>query len=129
MTGWCIKMDSKTRQTVYDISLKRLPSELSMDEVLRQPYAEEIEDYKEYKRLRHIFCRKVQDERLTAHALKTSGDGIFEDETAEAPSQSKVTDKMPPEEILASARDPLTPTEPRQDSHIVGLFRGGEGAG
>ncbi|EMC92317.1 hypothetical protein BAUCODRAFT_151729 [Baudoinia panamericana UAMH 10762] len=53
VTGWYIQLDSRTRTTVYYINFKRLPDQLSMDTVLARPWTEEVEDYREYKRMRH----------------------------------------------------------------------------
>jgi hypothetical protein len=39
---------------VYEISFRRLKSEIPADVVLRRPFADEVEDYKEYKRQRQI---------------------------------------------------------------------------
>lgn len=39
---------------VYEVKFERMVTETSMDDVLRRPFADEIEDYREYKRLRHM---------------------------------------------------------------------------
>lgn len=39
---------------VYEINFKRLKNEVPMVAVLRRPYADEVEDYKEYKRMRQV---------------------------------------------------------------------------
>lgn len=52
MTGWSVAKDPKTGKLEYEIQFKRLNSELSMDVVLRRPFSDEVEDYREYKRLR-----------------------------------------------------------------------------
>ena len=39
---------------VYEVKFERLAVETSMDIVLRRPFADEIEDYREYKRLRQL---------------------------------------------------------------------------
>ena len=57
--GWSVKMDPKTRRIAYEIHFRRLPSELPMHLVLRRPFADEVEDYREYKRLRQA----VRDEQ------------------------------------------------------------------
>ncbi|KAK1069858.1 hypothetical protein LTR12_006547 [Friedmanniomyces endolithicus] len=58
VAGWTIKMDAKKKELIYFISFKRLPDQPSMDEVLRRPWTEEIEDYREYKRLRRLAREK-----------------------------------------------------------------------
>lgn len=56
MTGWTIKpanpKDHEGAFLLYEIKLKREPDQRPMDDVARHPLAEEIDDYKEYKRLR-----------------------------------------------------------------------------
>lgn len=52
VTGWSIQYDACKRQMGYEITLERLASEPSMDFALRRPWTDEVEDYKEYKRLR-----------------------------------------------------------------------------
>ncbi|KAK0342818.1 hypothetical protein LTR91_023166 [Friedmanniomyces endolithicus] len=83
VAGWTIKMDAKKKEMVYFISFKRLPDQLSMDEVLRRPWTEEIEDYREYKRLRRL-ARDKQTETagpridLATPTGTTSMDGIVD---------------------------------------------------
>ena len=43
------------------ISFKRLADQPSMDEVLRRPWIEEVEDYREYKRLRQLAREKASE--------------------------------------------------------------------
>lgn len=50
---------------VYEVKFKRLASEPGMDVVLRRPYSDEVEDYKEYKRMRQI-VRDQQEEAAKA---------------------------------------------------------------
>lgn len=54
VTGWSIHPSPSpdSKEMIYEVKFKRLPGEPSMEEVLRRPYADEVEDYKEYKRLR-----------------------------------------------------------------------------
>lgn len=40
---------------IYKVKFERLASETSMDAVLRRPFADEVEDYKEYRRLRQLY--------------------------------------------------------------------------
>ena len=92
VTGWSIKMDVHSKQMVYDISFKRLPDQISMTEVLARPWTEEIEDYKEYKRLRQT-ARDKQAEAAKAKkevvkpTVTVSADGsaeIFEDDATDS---------------------------------------------
>lgn len=87
---------------VYDIHFKRLPIEPSMDLIMRRPYADEIEDYKEYKRLRQVYRDKAASgakakKYATTPILKVSMDGtvsIREGEAAGTPFQHHFTDKL-----------------------------------
>lgn len=63
-----------------------------MTQVQRRPFAEEVEDYKEYKRLRDVHRKKQSSEKPPKIAI--SGDAIYEDATAESPFQSQFTDKI-----------------------------------
>lgn len=100
MTGWSITSDPKTKQMVYDIKFSRLASEPSMKQVLRRPYVEEVEDYREYKRLRQVHRDRSGGENKPTIAI--TGDGVFEDATAESPFQRQFTDKLP-EDTLSAA--------------------------
>ena len=51
--GWSIKHDGDTNAWHYDIQFRRLEPESPMSAVLARPLEEEVDDYKEYKRLRH----------------------------------------------------------------------------
>lgn len=52
VVGWSIKTDEKSKQILYQIDFKRIANQLGMDVVLRRPFTDEVEDYKEYKRIR-----------------------------------------------------------------------------
>ena len=71
------------KETVYDIHFKRLASEVSMDLVLRRPYSDEIEDYREYKRIRQA-ARLAQEQAVKAKmeaatsTFTISSDGVFD---------------------------------------------------
>lgn len=69
VTGWSIAPDPKTKSMIYEVKFKRLSSEPSMEEVLKRPYADEVEDYKEYKRIRNE-VRMRQDEAAKAKKAK-----------------------------------------------------------
>ncbi|KAK0811335.1 hypothetical protein LTR38_003663 [Friedmanniomyces endolithicus] len=101
VAGWTIKMDAKKKEMLYFISFKRLPDQLSMDEVLRRPWTEEIEDYREYKRLRRL-ARDKQTETarpridLATPTVTFSTDGIvdvYEDGLMTPDSVSEEEDK------------------------------------
>ncbi|TKA68326.1 hypothetical protein B0A55_08545 [Friedmanniomyces simplex] len=83
VTGWTIKMDDKRKEMVYLISFKRLPDQLSMDDVLCRPWTEEIEDYREYKRLRKLARIQQTETARTRNDLAeptviVSADGVVE---------------------------------------------------
>lgn len=59
ITGWSIYRSLTTKDMIYEIKFERLSTETSMDLVLRRPFADEIEDYKEYKRLRQLHREQV----------------------------------------------------------------------
>ncbi|KAK5134485.1 hypothetical protein LTR08_006402 [Meristemomyces frigidus] len=97
LTGWSIKPDPKSKGFVYDISFRRLSSEISMDKVLSRPWTDEVEDYKEYKRLRNI-ARGKADKIKTIDKLPTMLDGdtkahdwqpILSEIISETPSQAQ----------------------------------------
>ncbi|THW39345.1 hypothetical protein D6D25_04851, partial [Aureobasidium pullulans] len=52
VSGWRIIQDPKTKAVHYHIRFDRLPSEPPIGPVLEHPTAEEIDDYREYKRIR-----------------------------------------------------------------------------
>ncbi|KAK3069756.1 hypothetical protein LTR53_011651 [Teratosphaeriaceae sp. CCFEE 6253] len=73
IAGWTIRPDPKTREMMYLISFKRLPDQPSMDEVLRRPWTEEVEDYREYKRLRQLARQKAGESAGPTVAVSTDG--------------------------------------------------------
>lgn len=113
VTGWSIKTNPKTKRMDYEIHFKRLASQPKMTEVLRRPWTEEIEDYKEYKRLRRLAqekqaaIAKAKTTATKAPAVTISADGttdtigdperrdfghlhdviVFEDDSAEMHAQ------------------------------------------
>ncbi|KAK0322479.1 hypothetical protein LTR82_006438 [Friedmanniomyces endolithicus] len=100
VAGWTIKLDAKKKEMVYFISFKRLPDQVSMDEVLRRPWTEEIEDYRGYKRLRRL-ARDQQTEatgprlNLATPTVTFSTDGVvdvYEDGTMTPDSGSEEED-------------------------------------
>jgi hypothetical protein len=72
------------KEIVYDIHFKRMASEVSMDIVLRRPYSDETEDYREYKRIRQA-ARLAEEQagkakrNAAAPTFTISSDGIFDD--------------------------------------------------
>lgn len=67
VSGWRITQDPKTKEIHYNIFFDRLPSEPALDPVLQHPTAEELDDYREYKRIR----KEVRKNRnLLRHGLR-----------------------------------------------------------
>ncbi|TKA68971.1 hypothetical protein B0A55_06613, partial [Friedmanniomyces simplex] len=103
VTGWTIKIDDKRKEMVYLISFKRLPDQLSMDDVLCRPWTEEIEDYREYKRLRKLARIKQTETARTRNDLAeptviVSADGVvevYEDGMANMTPGSALEDDVP----------------------------------
>lgn len=96
--GWTVKTDPKTAETVFLITFKRLPNEVSMEAVLSRPYTDEVEDYTEYKRLRHVHREKQKE--TSKPGLQLSADGsldVYQAETAQSPFQDLFTDRLPDE--------------------------------
>jgi hypothetical protein len=82
VTGWSIA--SRNKEMVYEIHFRRLASEPSMEIVLRRPFSDEIEDYREYKRIRQA-VRLAQHEASGAErggvlpSVNVSCDGALEE--------------------------------------------------
>jgi len=68
VTGWIVKpcepKDNEGVSVLFLIKLEREPGQMPMEEVMKHPTAEEVDDYKEYKRL-----RRVQRELLHSKAM------------------------------------------------------------
>lgn len=72
VVGWSIHYDVKNKMTVYDISFSRLATEAPMEAVLLRPHTDELEDYKEFKRLRHLaITTQVKNPKLTRMGIPT----------------------------------------------------------
>ena len=91
---------------VYEIKFKRLATELSMDLVLRRPYLDEVEDYKEYKRIRQVYRdREVATrakKRATMPVLTVSSDGQL-DLDDDANQLINSVDQSPDDEYYGSS--------------------------
>lgn len=72
VVGWSIHYDAKMKATVYDISFLRLATEAPMEAVLLRPHTDEVEDYREFKRLRHLaIMTRVKDSKLARMGIPT----------------------------------------------------------
>ena len=70
------KKKSKQQPLTYEIHFRRLPTEPPMATVLRRPYADEVEDYKEFKRLRGVVRAKAQTEQQRKFQASRADDGV-----------------------------------------------------
>jgi len=73
VVGWHIKYDAAKKCWSYDIEFQRLESELPITDALRRPRSDELDDYKEYKRLRHI-ARLSKNQLFRARPLEAVDD-------------------------------------------------------
>ncbi|PPJ57268.1 hypothetical protein CBER1_02792 [Cercospora berteroae] len=75
IVGWSLKIDKKTNETIYIVNLRRLAGQIGFETVLARPWTDEVEDYKEYKRLRdleHAKSKRRQDKnRVSADLAAT----------------------------------------------------------
>ena len=100
VTGWSIAPNDKTKEMMYEIRLQRLASEPSMDLVMRRPYSDEVEDYKEFKRLRQL-ARERQEEGTKAQKdaaapkLAVFVDGTLDTMIGEAEDDDKTSVEKP----------------------------------
>ncbi|OQN97653.1 hypothetical protein B0A48_16517 [Cryoendolithus antarcticus] len=78
VTSWAVVHTKGTKQTNYDITFKRLPNEAAMDVVLSRPWAEEMDDYRLYKRMRRDARRQAAAEAAKRPDLVVSSDGTAE---------------------------------------------------
>jgi len=70
------KKKPKQQPLTYLIHFRRLPTEPPMEQVLRRPYADEVEDYKEFKRLRGVVRAKLQKEQQRKMPASRADDGV-----------------------------------------------------
>ena len=97
VTGWAVTMDPKKKEMVYEINFKRLGSEPSIDVVLRRPFSDEVEDYREYKRLRQMVRAKLdevtQSKAATSPTLKFTSDGTTDEDDVDT-SENELHDSF-----------------------------------
>ena len=94
VNGWAILPENSL---VYNIYFVREPNQRSMDEVLRRPWADEREDYVEYKRLRNVWRQETRNKREEkrkrnfelAHQYVQSLERSSEDSSDPIPHQSE----------------------------------------
>ncbi|KAG9643402.1 hypothetical protein KCU64_g11781, partial [Aureobasidium melanogenum] len=89
VSGWRITQDPKTKEINYHISFDRLPSEPPLGPVLEHPTAEELDDYREYKRIR----KEIRKNRnLLRHGLRFGASNTASTSTRDRMSIPKKTE-------------------------------------
>jgi hypothetical protein len=100
VTGWRIIQDPKTKAIHYDISFDRLPSEPPIGPVLEHPNMEELDDYREYKRVR----KEIRQHRnLLRHSLRF---GTPDTVPATTPDRMSIS-KTNSDEIIKTVTKPV----------------------
>jgi hypothetical protein len=100
VTGWRITQDPKTKAIHYDISFDRLPSEPPIGPVLQHPNMEELDDYREYKRIR----KEIRLRRNTLrHGLRFGASDAVSATTQDRMSIAKTNS----DEIIKTATGPI----------------------
>ncbi|KAG9952593.1 hypothetical protein KCU85_g1956, partial [Aureobasidium melanogenum] len=89
VSGWRITQDPKTKEINYYISFDRLHSEPPLGPVLEHPTAEELDDYREYKRIRKELR---QSRSLLRHGLRFGASNTASTSTQDRMSLLKKTE-------------------------------------
>ncbi|KAG9602828.1 hypothetical protein KCU86_g8694, partial [Aureobasidium melanogenum] len=124
VSGWRITQDPKTKEINYYISFDRLPSEPPLGPVLEHPTAEELDDYREYKRIR----RDIRKNRnLLRHGLRFGASNTASTSTQDRMSIPKKTgshdtaktiEKQPSQRRGSSLSLRLPAPEPPSDRNV-----------
>ncbi|KAI4846804.1 hypothetical protein E4T44_04863 [Aureobasidium sp. EXF-8845] len=120
ISGWRVFRDTKTNAVEYYISLDRVPSQPPMGSVLNHPLAAELDDYREYKRIRKEIRNNLS---LSHNELQLGSPGNDSSCTLDRMSvfnkirsiETKKTVNEPPQRVLASLSVPSEPSEPTSD--------------
>ncbi|KAM3422761.1 hypothetical protein BST61_g245 [Cercospora zeina] len=106
IVGWSLKFDKKSNETVYIVNLKRLSGQVDFETVLARPWTDELEDYKEYKRLHdleHAKSKTRQDKKQESADFAKTVDG-----TSDGPAVKVQGPREHPDfEALQPHSDPL----------------------
>ena len=105
VVGWRIKYNGVARSWSYDIDFRRLSNQLPMSEVLHRPISDELDDYKEYKRIR-------QTVRSSRNAFGRAKPLIEPEQTKKVEISTAVvqsTKPKPPEDYFSL---PIAPSAP-----------------
>ncbi|KAI4730620.1 hypothetical protein E4T49_01520 [Aureobasidium sp. EXF-10728] len=123
VSGWRIIQDPKTKAIHYYISFDRLPSEPPLGPVLEHPTAEELDDYREYKRIR----KEIRQHRnLLRHSLRfgakntpstSTQDRISMPKKADSNDTTKTIDKPVAKRRGSSLHIQTSAFEPAVDSN------------
>ncbi|KAF2726382.1 hypothetical protein K431DRAFT_213881 [Polychaeton citri CBS 116435] len=73
VSGWRIYQKQGAGRMICEITFKRLPCSTTADSILSRPFAEEIEDYKEYKKMRREAREKPSMHRAFRDMLDLDG--------------------------------------------------------
>ncbi|EME85509.1 uncharacterized protein MYCFIDRAFT_210249 [Pseudocercospora fijiensis CIRAD86] len=68
---------------LYIVNFQRLPTEPSMEIVLKRPWSDEVEDYTEYKRIRNL--QREKQKAALKPVLTLATDGINEGKSTPIP--------------------------------------------
>ncbi|CAD0095890.1 unnamed protein product [Aureobasidium vineae] len=123
VSGWRIIQDPKTKAVHYYISFDRLPSEPPLGPILEHPNAEELDDYREYKRIR----KEIRQHRnLLRHGLRFGANDTPSTSTQDRISIPKKTDSNDTTKTIkkpvakrrgSSLHIQTSPSEPASDSN------------
>ncbi|KAL9062269.1 MAG: hypothetical protein Q9157_009073, partial [Trypethelium eluteriae] len=100
VTRWFIKMQNG--QFVYDIYLTRMPDQRPMEEVLLHPWADEREDYAEYRRLRETW-REGDHKNARQRPRAVQSSDVYDDA-----SSGQASDQSLQEDTNARMKVPMT---------------------
>ncbi|KAL9094984.1 MAG: hypothetical protein Q9165_002586 [Trypethelium subeluteriae] len=91
----------QNEQFMYDIHLTRMPDQRPMEEVLLHPWADEREDYGEYRRLREVWREGAHSN--SRHRVRTVRSDIYDDA-----SSGQASDQSFQEDTNARMKIPMT---------------------
>lgn len=73
ITGWSLKTNFTSKETEYIVKFQRLPHQTGFEQVLERPWAEELEDYMEYKRIRDVEHMKRKERHDSGPRPRSTG--------------------------------------------------------
>lgn len=142
VSGWRITQDPTTKKVVYHISFDRLPSEPPMGPILNRPSAEELDDYREYKRIRketrqhrNLLHRGLPIAQLDTNPLSktdshdTTATAITKSPTQKKRSSSSQPQAPQPESTEPSSAGPISPANLDDNPFFSGALDSQSGLG